>query len=297
MVKDEHGDTPEARNFGLLLKQLRDDAGISERSLAERLEISRSKIQRWERGRTVPDERQLHDYLAAVGASAADHNHRMDAWKTLRENRASEEPGIHSGLLTLKRHEEHCTTLTDVSPLLVPGLLQTPEYMRTVMQGFHMEHIEERMAYRIRRQAILTRRPDLFFTAYLTEHTLRQIIGSAETTVAQLCRILDMERELPNVTIRVAACPASTAHPALGGPFILFRFSHATPVVHLEHYGGGYNLTTASQVVPYERAERILKNSALSEQESVQLIADIAKQLEEAHQCNEQREEPSPDMA
>lgn len=88
-------------------------------------------------------------------------------------------------------------------PALVPGLLQTPEYIRAVLQRHDLseESLTRTLGGRLERQAVLyDNTKTLQFI--VTEPVLRWRIVSAQMMASQLDRIVSVSR-LPHVDIRV----------------------------------------------------------------------------------------------
>jgi len=119
-------------------------------------------------------------------------------------------------------------------PALVPGLLQTPEYICAVLarHGLPEESMARTMAARIERQFVLyeTGRTLRFV---ITEPVLRWRIVSVGMMAAQLDRIISMSR-LPNVDIRVV--PLSSAQRDIANHAFVIRDDNTVTVetVHAE---------------------------------------------------------------
>jgi hypothetical protein len=125
----------------------------------------------------------------------------------------------------------------------VPGLFQTPDYARAVIQLSHLhesaEEIERHVALRMARQKVLTQPEARSLWAVLDEATLRRPLGSREVMHAQLRYLIEIT-ELPNITLQVV--PFSLGgYTATGGPFTVLRFTEPDlpDIVYLEQ------LTTA----------------------------------------------------
>jgi len=121
---------------------------------------------------------------------------------------------------------------------LIPGLLQTEEYARTVIAagtvGGDHEGTERNVALLMARQPLLTGDDPPRLWAVLDEAALRRTVGGAGLMRLQLDHLLDLAR-LPNVAIQVIPFGAG-AHPAMGRPFVILAFpERADPdVVYLE---------------------------------------------------------------
>lgn len=86
--------------------------------------------------------------------------------------------------------------------------------------------------------------------------------------------------ERPNTTFRVIPASVKTWTLAHNGSFVLYEFAKAAPTVHLEHYRGPVFLYEATDVSAYKDALDTLVSTAIGPDESVALMANIAKNLE-----------------
>src|SRR5947209_8665913 len=110
--------------------------------------------------------------------------------------------------------EQSATAITEVSPLLVPGLLQTTPYIQAIMTGGSVPpgEVAMRVTTRVGRRDVLTGAHPTQFAGLVGEAALRQLIGSRKIMSEQLRYLLDMVK-LSNVDLRVI--PYDTGwHPA-----------------------------------------------------------------------------------
>jgi hypothetical protein len=134
--------------------------------------------------------------------------------------------------------EEAAVSIRTYEIQFVPGLLQTEDYARAVTLLGHdaapSAEIEQRVALRMARQALLTGPSPVHLWAVLDEAVLRRPAGRPGVMRRQLQKILEAA-ERPNVTIQVIPFAAG-AHAAAGGPFSILRFAERDlpDVVYLE---------------------------------------------------------------
>src|SRR5256885_1379519 len=90
--------------------------------------------------------------------------------------------------------EETAKRITIVTPLLVPGLLQTNEYIRAIMTGGSVPTIEvaARIAVRVGRKEVLSQPDPPCLFALVGEAALSQLVGSAEIMAGQLTHLATM---------------------------------------------------------------------------------------------------------
>lgn len=276
------GTTPKARALGAELRAAREAASIGLRQLADQLETSHATVSRWETGRRAPKPEDVAAYLAKVGGSAEQREQLAELarnpdgahWLSVGM------PEQHRQLGALLELEREATRITTVSPLLIPGLLQTAEYAREIMMtgGVPASEVDTRVAVRIGRREAITRRQPAQLSAFVGEGVLNQMIGGAEIMIDQLQTLLKYA-DLPNVDLRVV--PARSGwHPGLEGPFDLVEFTDRTPVVHLENRVSALFLHESDEVHAYESALDRVKEVAMSPKDSIGLIADVINRTE-----------------
>ena len=111
---------------------------------------------------------------------------------------------------------------------LVPGLLQTEDYARTLIHadnpGVDDAEIERRVHVRIARQALLTRvTAPPQSNVVLNESIVRRPIGGRNVMAHQLAQLVEMS-ELPNVSVRLMPFDAGLHYGVMSGPFVMMRF-------------------------------------------------------------------------
>jgi transcriptional regulator with XRE-family HTH domain len=275
---------PRAYVLGAELRDARERAGLGLRQLAKQLDLSHSVVVRWERGERVPSPESVSGYLAVLGVSSSERDRILDMTRE-----AEDEPvnsvsvgigGMHDLLTALLEFERTATAITDVSPLLIPGLLQTSDYVRAIMgSGLPESEIDTRATLRVGRRDLITNpRSRTMYSAFIGEGVLHQPIGSDEVLAEQL-RYVNKVGELDNVDIRVIPRSAGWT-PAHAGPFLLLEFAKATPVVHLEHHRSSAFLRDKGDVDAYEAAVQDVRRVAMSPEESAELIAEVANKME-----------------
>lgn len=274
--------TAESRDLGAELRRLRREAGLNTRVMAERTGVSNANISFWETGkRLVPLER-LTALLDALSVTDDERERVMGL------RRKADGPGelttgstnIGKRLTRLIELERTATRITDVAPLVVPGLLQTGDYARAVFgEG---RDTDTKVALRVGRRDVITRRRNpVEFLALIDSEVLVRPVGSPEVMADQLDHLARMA-ELPNVTIQIVASTTSGYHPTLAGPFILFEFLTANPIILLEHHRTSAFLWDKESVAAYLSAPEEIQQVAMSPGQSLKLIKEIAQGMEYA---------------
>jgi hypothetical protein len=166
-------------------------------------------------------------------------------------------PGVPPEVGALASYEAEAASLTDWSPLIVPGLLQTYGYARAFMldYGVDLGNIELRWAARSRRQQVLT---TVEYTVLLGEHALRLPFGGGAVLAEQLDHL---DRAFDRgIDIRIV--PA-VPHSNIIQDWLLMAFDNAPPVVHVELLRSAVYLHDG-EVTPYIDELSRLRQLALS---------------------------------
>jgi transcriptional regulator with XRE-family HTH domain len=161
---------------------------------------------------------------------------------------------------------------------VVPGLLQTEDYARSVIRAgqprISSDDLERKVASRLERQAILAResgRP--MFWVVIHEGVLRHIVGSPEIMRGQLDRLIEAA-DSADVIIQVLPYAASD-HPGTDGPVLVYDFTGAPSSGYTECNGGGMIVEQPDQVSGLATTMSLIRAVALSPRESRNYIVEI----------------------
>ncbi|WP_255955804.1 helix-turn-helix domain-containing protein [Streptomyces odontomachi] len=199
--------------FGLRLRAIRKDAGLTCRELARRAGWHESKCSRLEHGRTPPSDDdirswatlcQAQDQIPDLIASARGIDGMYIEWRhrTRAGMRSSQE-----AVLPLYERTRHMRVY---EPGVIPGLLQTASYARALMGAIiAFQHIpddtEAAVAARLHRQKVLHEGGRTF--AFLVEESaLRARVAPDDVMAGQLGHLLSAAA-FPQVSLGVI--PAS----------------------------------------------------------------------------------------
>lgn len=269
-----------ARELGAALREHRKAAGLSLRALEKLVDMSNAKLSLWENGHRLPSLDDLGDVLDALGV-AGDERERL-----LGMRREAEGPGlllagaptIGAQLAKLIEQEQVARRITEVAPLLVPGLLQTADYARAILS----EHpdTDTRVALRMGRREILTRsRQPVEFHALIDDEVLVRHIAPQPVMAEQLRHLLRMA-DLPNLTIQLVHSTQAGYTPMLAGPFILLEFDTAPPIVHLEHHSASASLWEEADVRSFGDAVEHITEVAMTPDRTSEVIEELVNGME-----------------
>ncbi len=268
--------TPKARALGNALRAAREEHGSGLRKLATELDKDPGQLSRWETGERSPRPTDVAQILTHLGVSGDRYEEIIEMSSGTDEPRwlAVSLPEQRQQLAALLDFERTATTITEVSPLLIPGLLQTSNYARAIMVAANVpaDEVETRVAVRVGRRDTITRKNPAHFIALVGEAALRQTIGTPEVMREQLEHLLELA-ERSNVDLRVI--PFSSGwNPGLEGPFLLID-SEQGPVVQLENRRSGLFLHEKEDVLTYRQAVDTVLEAAKNPTDSVQLVTEI----------------------
>lgn len=274
------------------LKKLRETSENSNQSeIARRIGKSRATIGHYEMGRYLPSHDSLDIMLDAYG-----HGDRATYYRQLRDRVEMHSPDWWEdefpehfpprSMALLAGFEYSATDLRIFESQHVPELLQTPAYAEALLRAGLTDHRADQLTLHLRmlrgRQAVLNRADAPRLACVLGESALRSPVGGSLVLGEQLGALASLANR-ENIEIRVL--PDSNGRPAgaTGGftglllpPEVIQDFSEvvyvSTPVDRI-HYESPEALTVFRAL--WEQVWR----SALSPEESAEILADLARQL------------------
>lgn len=273
--------SPRARALASAMRDARKGAELGVREVARRLGVQHSTVSYWETGKRCPRIEDVGGYLATIGLSGAERERILDIAREVSQQSwlADGTPGMTNGLAGVLECERTAELITDWSPLVVPGLLQTGEYSRAIIGAFGATDVEPRVLMRAGRREILSKNQPVTLHALIGEPALQQPVGGQEVLTEQL-RHLQKVAEWDNVTIQLVRTRTDW-HPGVAGPFVLYEFPDSPPIVHLEHHRSSAFLYDEEDLAAYrEAADSLRREVAMSPEASAELIADVINQQE-----------------
>lgn len=269
------------RQLGLELRSLREQTGRTVLDVATQLAWSESKLSRIE--------------TAATGVSVSDLDRLLDLYDVGKDERSrlsglaiqvrrSAKRTVNSEALPDEYEafidlEAEAVAISTYGAIVVPGLLQTPEYAGAIMQATPTPEDDlarERLTARMGRQAVLARRPPPELRVVIDEAVLLRPVGGREVMRRQMLRLIEAS-ERPTTSIQVLPL-AVGAHPAVTGQFAVLEFASQTIPAHVFCDGltGGVLRNGSDDVQRYRDCFEALTRLARNEEESVKMISDFA---------------------
>jgi len=175
--------------------------------------------------------------------------------------------------------ERRATSLCWWEPLVVPGLLQTADYARAILGAGPdalEDELEQMVAARIERQAILDRpRPPMLWVV-LDETVLYRCVGSPKIMHEQLLHLAELAGR-PRIAIQVVPARVGV-HAGLLGGFAIASVEGAPDIVYLETSADGQVAEKPSVVAQVTLRLSTLRAVALPRDDSRDLILKVAEE-------------------
>lgn len=275
--------TVRSQELGDELRTLRVGANCSLREAGRHIDASASKLSRIETGNSGADSEDIAALLVVYGVTGPKRRELLDLAREV-ERRGwwqRDRPDFPARQRTLVTLESRADRIVNFETVVVPGLLQTAEYTRAIMTGtgtISSSEAESRVELRARRRSLLRKRNPPELVSIIDEPVLHRAVGGDDVLGQQLWHLLHTAA-IPQVSLRIVPRSAPT-HAGLDGSFSLI-YQGDSSVVFLENLTSSLFLEERAEIDAYEDAVKHLSNIALSEQQSLELIANLAQQSKE----------------
>ncbi|MCD5313227.1 helix-turn-helix domain-containing protein [Kineosporia babensis] len=223
------------------LRRAREAAQRTQREVVQAMDWSISKLIRIESGSVRVSTNDLRMLLSFYGVEASRAEEIMEVSRAARGPTpwAAWRGEATSEYLNFVGLESSAAIIRNFEPTLVPGLLQTEEYARAVLQVIDPKgRIDSLVDLRMQRQELLVRPnpPKLHFI--IDEAIVRRQVGGVPLMRRQLRRIMEAAQE-EHVTVRVVTFDRGL-YPHMRAPYVIFEFEadEDENVLYLEHPGG-----------------------------------------------------------
>ena len=276
------------RRVRLALKRAREALGLSQTAVARKMDWSLAKVQRIEAGdnavsgtdlRALLDLYQVTDEEEIEQLQEEARVSRRQRWWAKGDVREHVTPG----LLQLLQFEAESTMIRTYQPVLVPGVLQTPDYANFLIGWYNKSLTEEdrrvRFEVRMQRQRQLLEAEDgPMFLAIMDESFLKREIGGARIMADQLDKLVELNRH-PRVQVRIVPYREG-ALLGLMGQFSLLDLGDDDPddaVLYRETFLSDALDHNAGQIKYHRRMfEALWLRSLDEEQTNRQIVAEAA---------------------
>ncbi|WP_439662900.1 helix-turn-helix domain-containing protein [Lentzea sp. HUAS TT2] len=267
------------REFGTGVRAIIARTGLTHRQLAERLGWQEAKLSDMTLGKGGVTEIEVQILLAYCQATVEEREYLLElfrecgnAWLQMPKD------GVPDQVRTLINQEQEAEEIICWSMIVVPGLLQTPEYGYVVAEhstAIKAEDVPKVAAARAARADIL--KPGKKFTFFVHEQALLLPAGGTEVWREQLAHLLRMSVR-KYISLRII--PRSIGmHAGICGDFRVMKFPKYLPVVYIDSINSCLFFDDADTVKVYEDILTALAAVALREAESRAVIDNILEGL------------------
>ncbi|MGQ0717050.1 MAG: Scr1 family TA system antitoxin-like transcriptional regulator [Pseudonocardiales bacterium] len=268
------------------LNRLKDKSGIKDAVAAQHLGCQPSKINRIMLGqsRISPGDAKLLAEL--YGASPELIEIMLDLARNLGQKGdwTSYRTVYAESFRMLLDLEHYSNRIRQVQSEIVPGLVQTENYVRALHEApipFRARpNIDDVIRARQHRQSILMREDRLSVSFVLSESSLRRVYGNRAVMREQMEKLIEVA-DLPNVQVQVL--PFNNTSPVIYAS-LNFELIHipgpgiASPLdfVYVEQYDDARYLDTHDRVEAYEQLWGYIQAAALGPVDSIKFIGKVA---------------------
>lgn len=267
------------------LRALRSQAGLTHEQLARKIGQSRAQISRLENGHVV-DQADILSILDTLGVGGERWTQVMTIAREAGERgwwESSRGMGVRQALYA--DLEAGAATIREYQQTFLPGLLQTPGYVRARIES-ELEPMtgtaEGVLAGRLGRQRMLRRPGGATYEVIVDEMAVRRLTAPADVIREQLNHIVSVVGTAPRLALRVL--PLEAGIQGFAVPRSAFAmYTYADPgdpvVVAIDTVTDDLVLTDDDAVGRYSELYRRLREAALTRDESMDLLVSAGDAL------------------
>jgi transcriptional regulator with XRE-family HTH domain len=252
--------------IAVYLRHCREQRGLSGEALGRIIGASKSTVSKIETGKERLDAKQAR--LLDVAWETGGHFERLVFFASIGHR--------PQWLADMKGFEQDSQLIRAFEPSVVTSLFQIEEYARALLIGGGSPVVEQDVAERMERQAVLDR---AFITVVLAESALRWPVGSPKIMHEQLAHLLNLA-DRPNVLIHIVPATFDTgAYPGLdGGGLKLLTGDDCGEVAYTETHEGGRLVSAPREVAKFAIRFTRIMGVTLSAVQSRDLIQKVMKE-------------------
>ena len=269
------------------LRTARLNSNLTQEQVARAMEWSMSKMNRIEKaksGISANDLKALLPFLGIEDTARAEElmdlarAARVSPWWSRYKDVAPEK------LLELIDYESAASAMSQFEPMFIPGILQTEEYARAVLQVFYdeksaAERLVAMVDLRTRRTGLLTSDNAPKFSFILDESVIHRVVGSPAIMSRQFQHLANLAK-LSNVTVHVVPFTAGL-HPGMKGPFEVVQFAGEPDdnIVFLEGPQGDIISEDQMETMSYLEAFTRITAASLGPADAVKRLLQAADEI------------------
>ncbi|NUJ99714.1 helix-turn-helix domain-containing protein [Streptomyces lunaelactis] len=176
-------------------------------------------------------------------------------------------------------HEQDALTLLWYENQVVPGLLQTEDYARSVFACLYPpispDDAEERLSARLDRQKVFDRKPWPPMMSFLIEEVILHRPIGGRAVLREQIRHLRRCAKLPFLGLQIMPTPREK-HAGLAGSFVLLETPDHDQLAYIEGQRASFLVDDPDEVSVLQQKYGMLRSQALTPEESMGLLDDLA---------------------
>jgi hypothetical protein len=196
-------------------------------------------------------------------------------WETYNDS-------VEPDLMILPGFEAEATEMQVYQVVVVPALLQTRDYAEALSRAASPSELPDtvaaRVSLRLRRQRVLDRASPPRYHLVLDESVLHRWLGGPRTMTRQIQKLID-DCSRPGVILQVLPLTRALDLGAWHSYEILGFDDADDDLVHTDHLTGSHFIETKDEVHQYRTHFENVCNIALTPDESVRLLTQVAEKL------------------
>jgi transcriptional regulator with XRE-family HTH domain len=273
------------------LRRAREAQQLTQKQAADDLDWSMSKLVRIEAGTvnvsTTDLKALLQLYAITDDAQVSNlleisRNTRRPPWYSRYQE------VIGAPFAEFLGYERSASTIRAFTQLIIPGLVQTDDYARAILQVRRVARIDERVDLRMERQELLDQDdcPEIFYV--IDEAALHRRVGGPTVMRRQLRRLREV-MDHPKISIGIIPFSAG-AHQSMNSSFTVLEFADWDEDVLYQETSKGSVTTREDQDQVAEYIERfdLLRSMSIDGQDAVDLTDRLIDDLTTADQTHKQ---------
>ncbi|WP_346128153.1 helix-turn-helix transcriptional regulator [Lentzea roselyniae] len=264
------------REFGIGVRHAIEQTKMTHREIARMLDWDESKLSDLVRGKGGVSEAEVLQLLAFCRVPPTEVRRLLALFRETRETGYLQIPedGVPDLVRSLVEQERLANVITVWSMNLIPGRLQTADYMQALLAGLARSkavNYDEVIAARLARRELFHWSREFVF--FVHEQALRLPVGGLDVMKDQLLHLLAMAQR-SYISLRIVPI-AIGAHAGLGGSFMQLKYEKFEPVIYLEGEKSSLFLEDKASLTTYTEVLKLLDRQALDEEQSKELINSI----------------------
>jgi transcriptional regulator with XRE-family HTH domain len=261
------------------LREVREARELGLRELARAVEVDPRLLSQWELGVRVPPVEEVARILGYLRVDRAVANRILFLAQHVKDpnwldSNPSDLPAALTGIMQCERS---ASLITNWSPLIIPGLLQTPDYARALLAASEskVEDVDARLVARLKRQRILSREVPIRLKVIVSELAIHEVVGDADVMSDQIDYLLTLA-VAANISVRIVPADAGY-HQGKLDMFTLYDFPAEPSIVLIEHHHASVFLNEPAAIAAYRKLVKLLLGKALTEDASRELLREAAR--------------------